>query len=477
MLDDWDEPASKNTEANRRDYLKRLPYRIWVVGKGTRATISRTNSYSVASGEFDVTWGEMKYVLIWISIANGWARYHDEFWVDDAVLKAIAAAQAVAAPDPSVAAIPPAAGDPSASAACAAAPPAAPAAPAPSESAAAAAACPAADLCAEPLASKEKAKQAGKRMFNEAYRSGSANTLHAIARAMCDATAKTESRIITYVMKPQAIFLGKVLKHLRSPTEVRRIYSELAADWKWLDVCKEQLDILSNNRLLHRIGFVTTIPAKAAALLTIDSPEVSWDQTLARSLWNAVTRQIEYRSGTMMVYTLNCPGATAGLCHVDVRKRSATLDYLALCYRAVEKARAIGTPLLLDFCNGQGLRSGLMQWFFKSLRSTGFLRVGDVSQKFLDDLWGSLLNDKFTEDMLRVFREYETRANNHKQVPMLDIWEAATRTKLFETYERKEVISESAAAPPASLDIDSLFKYTYPDDKEASDEDAFDSNK
>ena len=120
-------------------------------------------------------------------------------------------------------------------------------------------------------------------------------------------------------------------------------------------------------------------------------------------------------------------------------------------------------------CAGQGCESHLMKYFGKTLKATAFLHLGPHAEKFVTELFSGPLNEKIVEDMMKIFRELETRGNNHKQVPHLTAWHAANHGKLLGAYNRAEVVSTSTASPPASFNTDNLFRYTDPADPTAAD--------
>ena len=275
-----------------------------------------------------------------ISVLNGWTKFRDEFY--------IAVAEVLAVPDELVpivdgpyAAAAPSDGvyiaGPAAAAAPAAAPAAEPSAPGvPSGSVPAAAgpkvaAAPGPSLAvkgafSEPQSSKAKARAAGKEMFGK-YSMGAESSLHAVCRSMCDEVGKQESRIILYLMAPQSAFLGRGSQDNRAAEKTTRFYSELA-NWSWLQVSRDQADVMYNKRLLERIGLTITLTKKEAAAITAASGIVAWEETVGTALWGTFTSQVQARCGAMLVYTASLPCASAGLLHAHPAVRSSIMRFL-----------------------------------------------------------------------------------------------------------------------------------------------------
>ena len=219
--------------------------------------MSRANSYSRSSTEHENVWEKQSFLLVALSLMNGWTRYAEEFWspvrragAPDAAAAAAAAgallddptaveAAAAAAPvedDP-----PPGAGvGPFPGPACPAAVPAAIPAVVP-------AAIPGLGFNGMVLTSKDKARLAGKQLFSDEYRMSASHGLHAAARMLCDDVAKSETSIIGMAMKHDAAHLGTLLDRKgRGPAQTREKFA-LLASWDWLQTSK---DMYVNRNLL-----------------------------------------------------------------------------------------------------------------------------------------------------------------------------------------------------------------------------------
>lgn len=73
----------------------------------------------------------------------------------------------------------------------------------------------------------------------ESLRARSVNTLHAMARAVCDTDVLAETRMIGYMLAPEAVVSGKMLHDLRcAPVGW--------AHWSFLAELKEQVQVAKN---------------------------------------------------------------------------------------------------------------------------------------------------------------------------------------------------------------------------------------
>ena len=203
ILHDRKFDSSLNSSEERQKYLDNLPQEPFLKSKGPKASMSRFNSWTHAFHHLDDNWHSFAFLLVVTSLLNGWSKFADEFW---APAELINDKLAMTAPPPSA---------PSSSSA-------GPVAPAPVSGDA-----PAGAAAERSAMTKAQAKLEAKREL-EALRAKSVNTLHAMARAVCDPDVLTETRIIGYWQLPEAIASGRMLQDLRSAED--RMFSNGGLD-------------------------------------------------------------------------------------------------------------------------------------------------------------------------------------------------------------------------------------------------------
>ena len=65
---------------------------------------------------------------------------------------------------------------------------------------------------------------------------------------------KNLSRTLYYLQKPESDDSGEMLEEMRGERACRRYYVGWS-DWSFLDVAKQQVAVLNDLLLLHRMGF------------------------------------------------------------------------------------------------------------------------------------------------------------------------------------------------------------------------------
>lgn len=245
--------STMNTEEHRADFLRRLPSASFVTKKPTKCSLSRFNSYSLAAQELDGHWTALSFVLITLSIIQGWSKHFDEYFLPPEAAKAAAASsvgqgRGSGSASSSSTNLPPAMAAGAdrtlggvavggARSASSSAPPDAPAeATAPDDSAPA-------------FPSRMAAAKAAKLELT-AIRAKSVNTCHAVARMMVDDDIRFESRLVNYLMEAETVSAGVMLTDLKGSAATLKFYSGWSA-WSWLAECKAMLSIMGDAQVVQ----------------------------------------------------------------------------------------------------------------------------------------------------------------------------------------------------------------------------------
>jgi hypothetical protein len=466
--------STHNSEVHRLSFLAGLPDEKFITTKPPKCGLSRFNSYSHAAQHLDEDWSALAWFLVTVSVVQGWSKHYDEYLTPEELMPKLAgdssvAAAPVAAPTTSTTATGSASSSSSSSSSSrppTSTPP--PCLASSSSSSGAASSSSSGAVSAEGQGeggasgqgeddgqgdatartkSRAAAKKAAKSELHS-IRSKSVNVVHAVARMMADDDIKFESRLINYVMQPEATSAGLMLHELRSPDQTREIYSKWS-HWSWLQELLGAIALLKDQVRLEKLGLTVNIKKAAVKGLTSSSPEVEWEDGRCGLLWRAIQKQLKHRAGSMCWHTWGGPGMTAGLLHSSPQLRKKSLAFLKKCDLVLQAAKDNGHPLLLTMQAPQGLETPLMRWIRKAARLGGDDGLPAVAAGVLHRFWGMMLNDKFLEDSLKQVRETETRDDTRKHVQRVLTWQVPSTKTLLQKYSRQEVEIKSASSVPA----------------------------
>jgi hypothetical protein len=431
-LQDIGKDPDQNTELNRKQFLEALPSMPIVTSKPKKASVSRTNAYEQAFRFHDTANSADQLIKVCCSLMQGWSKYADEFWA----IHPTAPPDAIVDVDGVDAGVVPACGIAASS----------------SSSAASSVAPKVIDVPAAP--SKAAAKAAAKAQ-QQLLVSKAQNTLHAYARDGCDDVALAESRIIGYMMGPQALSMGNMLKHMRSGEHVQQFYSEWS-HWSWVDDLKRMVDVLSDTGKLEKIGFTVHFPMAKKAVDTSDG-NVAWENRLANNLARALQGQVKHLTGAMVIYVLSGQLATAGLLHKEPGLVQERIKFFERVHKADVAAGLSGHPTVVKMTDKSSYNTPLLKWVRKAFVDKNFESLHPMLSDVLGDFWHGLFNEKMVEDLNKCVREKEQRDSNHKNVAAMDAWAVGSQHQLVSKYNRTEVEPSAAVEPPSAFDWSGTF--------------------
>ncbi|CAJ1422298.1 unnamed protein product [Effrenium voratum] len=395
ILQDRGMGEDQNNREQRQAFLAGLPSEPFVTQKGIKASISRFNSLVQSHAALDEHWSAQNFLFCSICILQGWITDAAELWGPD--VPTAAALDSI-------------------------------------------------EL------SKARAKTAVKAQMNEERKGGRAvNTLHLMTRFMSSQDNKSLARLISYVLAPEAKACGTMLHEMRSAEDTLRYFSGWA-HWAWLKTAKEHVGLLSDVRLLARIGFELSMEGAQAA----DSHKVSFDQALCKVLLRLLKAILRFRAGSQL-WNTNGAGCSAGLLHSDEEKRRGSLSLLRTVAQTIKAVQQRGSKAARELLRGHDATSPAMRWILDCLSQVDYASVPEDLRRFLLSGWGSLLNSKLVEDANKIQREMEQRHVTSKRVSASEGWHALTRHELVASYKRQEIKAASLKHVPPSFQMESLF--------------------
>ena len=267
---------------------------------------------------------------------------------------------------------------------------------------------------------------------------------------MLDEDASFETRLILYAELPDTIASGHMLKDLHGVVATREMYVAWS-HWSWLDDAKKVVALLRDVPRLEKMEFSTTTTKVQLKKLSLDHPQVLFEDVRAQLVWRTIASQMSFRCGSMLWHTHGAPGCTAGCVHSDPEKQAVSIGLLREFDHAIDVGQGAGCPVLQRMAQQQGLNSPLMKWVRKGLKS---IPVGlpSVVVEILTKFWSSILNDKFIEDVNREIRGGETMDDTQVALPRVRAWQAGTQSGVLRRYGRAEVEVTTQAAAPTHVD-------------------------
>lgn len=224
---------------------------------------------------------------------------------------------------------------------------------------------------------------------------------------MADDDINIESRLINFVMQPETISAGVMLRDLKSASSCRRFYAGWS-HYSFLGECKQILALLGDSNKLLRLGLSINIRASEIKQFK-RSGLVEWENFRCANMFSVIAHQLKHRCGSMTWHTWGAPGLTAGVLHDDPSKQQASVDFLRKLDLVLVRAKNSGFPVVQAMAAPQGLESPLMRWLRKAARVSDSGALPRVAVEMLQTFWGFMLNDKFIEDSLKLMREAGTR--------------------------------------------------------------------
>ncbi|CAE7247557.1 unnamed protein product [Symbiodinium sp. CCMP2592] len=356
---DLDEPASNNTEQRR-------------------AATSRFNSLQHAQDHLDPYWATFAFLLTVVCLTQGYVQFADELWTPDDVLKELLK---------------------------------------PEQSGAAAAGS-STDVGPTGGTTKQAGIRQAKEQMNK-MRSKTVNTLHVYAKWINDPVNKSYARLMFYLQQPEAVDSGQMLVHMRSEESTREFFMNCAC-WSFLNVAKDQLLVLSDLRLLKRIGF----DMQRDSARTLSEDFLALQDELAEIMFLVLRKLLKYRLGSMLQHTWSLPHKLAALLERNEEKQAAARSFLKTVASTLQAVQAKGTLAAKQMLKGQ--HSPIGNWALDRLAKV-----------------------EFQTTPAEVF---------HMEVSEMLSWRIGTQHDLLKGYKRKEIQAADVRSPPKDYDPQLLFR-------------------
>jgi len=388
---------SHSGSAARSQYLEEYIHDKAFSVKGPKASISRWFSWMGSQAFWDKSWHSKAMSIVHLAIHEGWACQAEEIWDS---MPTLTAAEAL--------------GDHSSS-------------------------------------SKLKATRSAKAKINELVVK-SQNSLHAVARLMCDRELLSMTRLIALASQPEYTAFTQLQKTLKGPEASIAQYSSWA-HWGWLDVCRETSAALQQLDLMERAGFTVSFTS-AHNRLSLKSADVALEDSLASSLGKLVFNIISERSGSMIWHTSFYPGRMAGIFKEESADDIvAELRQCTVACRAAQDSQVTSAKKIARQCP---LSTTFMRWCIAIAEEAGWVCTGKL-KSFVGMVFQGITQTRIVEETNQRLRDKEKRDSSSKELQHLKMWETPVHHKMLEKYAFTEVKARPQSCRPPSESLGHLF--------------------
>jgi hypothetical protein len=161
----------------------------------------------------------------------------------------------------------------------------------------------------------------------DALKRQSANTLAAVAKLICDCDLVNGVRMIGNATRALHNDFKDMMVNMKGP-ESCAAYCTGWVKQSWLQALKDTLKAREDMPGLGRCGFTVRFPCDMLKRLSIDSPQVLYEDGLAKTFVLATQKLIACRAGSMSQWDCSYPFALAGVLSDDAATRRATMATL-----------------------------------------------------------------------------------------------------------------------------------------------------
>lgn len=300
--------ATSGGEDDRTKFLSTLAGWGPGVVKGPKAATSRWFSYIHAAHFWDEHWHTRLLLILFAGIRKGWARSLADVWCTSTGSPSAPAPGNVGDPVPI-------AGE------CAA--DEGKDGPLPSAGAAAASSDAAAAGSAKPGPASVAQAQREAKAATQEQRGRSANTMHAVARLLCNPELLSQIRLITLATRPLTVSNADTFYMLKGYDGNQKQYV-MWASWSWLPEIIDCIKTGGDVGGLGRAGLIADFSSRRVRELNTRMEPVLADDALFLQYWNLVFSLARSRCSSMTRYSCGFPGLLAGLLSEDRSQVAAT---------------------------------------------------------------------------------------------------------------------------------------------------------
>lgn len=269
------------------------------------------------------------------------------------------------------------------------------------------------------------------------------STLRHALQLAADLDLRDKSRMIGVVALPITTWHGHCMKEMRSVEAVKNAYIEWA-QWKFTKTAREMLNTLVNSVALEESGFVMSFPKQAYNEMTVASPEVVSQESLAKEM------EMFVRALSSMHHCIAYPGRLAGLLHKSSSVRAHFEKSLHEHLSDIEALQARPEAAAARIAKRSCMHLPIMKICRDMLRRHGD-EFPEVLREYIPKVFECWGQTKINEGANRAVRQSEARGQHNKVTHRVRRWAAPRQEAMITQRGRTEVEPTTDMPCPTNL--------------------------